>query len=329
MAHASRVPCWASRCRLNSYRSIRSFQSFSAAQSQISSYPLYPSVSQLLHEKGIPDSEISKIPASGPKGRLLKGDVLAYTGAIPAEYTSNLSAHISKLAHLDLSNIKIKQAPAQREAKPAPEAPEAPEAPAEKPAAAPPKDARVTLPINLDAVHKVQKRIQKALKIMVHTETFITRAANIANEDLPPSAVKPRAQSADELFDEIVGIGQATKPSTSRGNYVPEISTRDDDIMSSLLENEKEGEEDIIDVLSGKSESSPVSRNASSLYDSLDHDIDAFYFSVEVPAVDRRRGEAFLERLRDVLENNPGSLIFETSSLPRERYPAQKEASFI
>lgn len=88
-------------------------------------YPLYPSVAQLLHQKGLPASESEKIPATGPKGRLLKGDVLAYLGEISASYSSEQSARIAKLGRLDLSKIQIappKNAEAPIPAKPTAEA---------------------------------------------------------------------------------------------------------------------------------------------------------------------------------------------------------------
>ena len=68
-------------------------------------YPLYPSVSALLHQHNLDLSTTSTIPATGPKGRLLKGDVLAHLGQIPSSYPSELSTRLSKLSHLNLSNI--------------------------------------------------------------------------------------------------------------------------------------------------------------------------------------------------------------------------------
>lgn len=88
-------------------------------------YPLYPSVAQLLHQKGLPASELEKIPATGPKGRLLKGDVLAYLGEISASYPSEQSARIAELGRLDISKIQIappKNAEAPIPAKPTAEA---------------------------------------------------------------------------------------------------------------------------------------------------------------------------------------------------------------
>lgn len=74
---------------------------------QNAKYPLYPAVTALLHENHVPSSDISKIPATGPNGRLLKGDVLSYLGRIQADYSSTQSKRIQHLAHLDLSKIKI------------------------------------------------------------------------------------------------------------------------------------------------------------------------------------------------------------------------------
>ncbi|ODV90065.1 hypothetical protein CANCADRAFT_20355, partial [Tortispora caseinolytica NRRL Y-17796] len=68
---------------------------------------LLPSVLGLLAEMHLsPEEALNKIPASGPHGRLLKGDVLAYMGKIPADYPEKLRESIDSLSHLDLSNIK-------------------------------------------------------------------------------------------------------------------------------------------------------------------------------------------------------------------------------
>lgn len=100
-----------------------------------------PSVAHLLKEHGI--SDWSSIPASGPRGRLLKGDILAHLGKIQSGYPQELSSSVHKLEKLDLSNIKVKktEAPKAVETKPAPAA--KPEAPKEK---------NVTIPIRLDKV---------------------------------------------------------------------------------------------------------------------------------------------------------------------------------
>lgn len=69
---------------------------------------LTPAVELLLHTKGISVEEaLQKIPASGPKGRLLKGDVLAYLGDISKSAVERVATYFKSKEHLDLSNIKI------------------------------------------------------------------------------------------------------------------------------------------------------------------------------------------------------------------------------
>ncbi|KAK0515892.1 hypothetical protein JMJ35_001926 [Cladonia borealis] len=159
-------------------------------------YPLYPSIVQLLHEKGLPVSEANKIPASGPKGRLLKGDVLAYLGKISSSYPSEQSARITKLGHLDLSNAK----PATPKETPPPPASKA------QPSAAPEPEiteTEIAVPISLSSVLSVQKRIQTTLGVTLPLSTFIARATELANDDLPHSTKPP---TADELFNDVLGL---------------------------------------------------------------------------------------------------------------------------
>lgn len=69
---------------------------------------LTPAVELLLHTKNISAEEaLDKIPASGPKGRLLKGDVLAYLGEIDKAAVARVSKYIKSKEHLDLSNITL------------------------------------------------------------------------------------------------------------------------------------------------------------------------------------------------------------------------------
>ncbi|KAG5290053.1 pyruvate dehydrogenase complex component Pdx1 [Histoplasma ohiense] len=320
MALVPRMPCWISRCRLNPYKSTRYLQTSSGTQSHDLPYPLFPSVSQLLHEKGISGADVSKIPASGPKGRLLKGDVLAFTGAIPRDYSSNLSAQISQLAHLDLSNIKVKQTPTESQAKSA----------AAAVAALPPSStpAQVSLPISLSSVLSLQERLQKTLGITIPLSTFLARATDVANEALPTSKSTSHTQSSDALFDEILGISPtkttSMNPCTSRGNYVPEIIAPEEYMDPTLSASPREvhQEPDIIDILSGKSppstststststSSTRSGESGSTSFDSTDLDLATNIFSIQVPPADLLRGETFLERLRDVLEDEPESLVF-------------------
>ena len=181
---------------------------------------LYPSVQHIVREKALPDAEIDKIPTSGPNGRLLKGDMLAYLGLIDSSYPSELSARVSKLGHLDLSNIKpsppkqvADHATTQSESSvvtpsPSSSSPSA-SAEAEKPIT-------LALPISLDAVLQVQRRIRRVLGIELPLSTFISRATEIANHDLQPASFKEiTTVSADRLFNQILGLDQISSSSSS------------------------------------------------------------------------------------------------------------------
>ncbi|KAI5954546.1 PDX1 [Candida jiufengensis] len=69
---------------------------------------LSPAVELLLDENHITKEDaLNKIQASGPQGRLLKGDVLAYLGSIKVDSVVNIAEFIKSREHLDLSNIQI------------------------------------------------------------------------------------------------------------------------------------------------------------------------------------------------------------------------------
>ncbi|RAH44130.1 putative pyruvate dehydrogenase complex component Pdx1, partial [Aspergillus brunneoviolaceus CBS 621.78] len=279
--------------------------STAAVQYQNPAYPLYPSVSSLLHEKGIPESEISKIPATGPKGRLLKGDVLAYLGKIPAEYPATQAARFAKLGQLDLSNIKIvaAEAPKPAEAEPTPK-------PAEAPVFRPPPTTRVAVPISLAAVLHAQKRLQDKLHITVPLSTFLERATDLANEDLPRSV---REQlTADELFDELV-LG-AAPARTSRGEYFPEFNAEEAAAAAAdavVIPKTKSVTEDIIDILagSGKAAAKKVVSSVSSVTGAAPAAGAANVFSLTVPVGDEKRAQVFLDRVKSLLTVEPGRLV--------------------
>ncbi|ODV67724.1 hypothetical protein HYPBUDRAFT_152541 [Hyphopichia burtonii NRRL Y-1933] len=73
---------------------------------------LLPSVELLLHQNNISEQDAyEKIPASGPKGRILKGDVLAYLGNIDKSAVSKITKYLKSKEHLDLSNIVLASPP--------------------------------------------------------------------------------------------------------------------------------------------------------------------------------------------------------------------------
>jgi len=66
-----------------------------------------PAVLRLLQDFRIEDP--TRINPTGPQGRLLKGDVLAYTGAIGKQVPQTLNEILIKKGQLDLTNIKVQK----------------------------------------------------------------------------------------------------------------------------------------------------------------------------------------------------------------------------
>jgi pyruvate/2-oxoglutarate dehydrogenase complex dihydrolipoamide acyltransferase (E2) component len=277
---------------------------------QNTKYPLYPAVTALIHENHISESDISKIPASGPNGRLLKGDVLSYLGRIQSDYSSTQSKRIQHLAHMDLSNIKI--APPS-ENKPALK----PEAPANAFSPEAPPSTSISLPISLAEVLKVQKRIQDALNVSMPLSTFLARAVDIANDDLPkPKGAKP---SSNDLFNAVLGLDSI--PQTSRGGYIPQITALPSaaagftTAASASRSTARPGAKavDIIDILSGKAAVKPIRKSAgvpSMVGIAASAPTGAMnVFSITVPTGDEKRARTFLERVKTVLQVEPGRLV--------------------
>ncbi|RDW71263.1 single hybrid motif-containing protein [Coleophoma cylindrospora] len=257
--------------------------------------PLLPSVQALMHQHGLPESAVDEMTPSGPNNRLLKGDVLAYLGSIADSYPSELSTKLEKLSHLDLSNIKTV----------APPAPKAPK-PSESAAIAEPviENLEVALPISMASVLEVQKRIQTTLGIFMPISTFIARAADVANDDLPRS--KSYKPSADELFNQILGLDKVSQ-SGVRGDFMPQITALPPSSLSTRSAKGPAKKVDIIDVLSGKSRPIAPKISASGALPGVSANTNIF--SLTVPKGDEKRAQVFLERVKAVLEVEPGRLI--------------------
>ena len=269
-------------------------------------YPLYPSVIALVHENHISDEDVAKIAATGPNNRLLKGDVLAYLGDIKSEYPQEQSKRIDHLGHLDLSNIKILEQP--KAGKPAEAATE--------PASEVPLTA-ISLPISLSEVLKVQTRIKDTLGVSMPLATFLSRAVDAANDDLP----KPKGSktSSDDLFNAVLGL-QAV-PTTSRGTYLPQIDPLP---TAGLGRTPRPGRAsmskrpDIIDILSGSAQMRPKRATTPAgmglLVNPRGESITTTggatnIFSLVVPPGEEKRARVFLERVKSVLHVEPGRLV--------------------
>lgn len=250
-------------------------------------YPLLPSVEHLIHERGLDASDIEKMSPSGPNNRLLKGDVLAYLGSISASYPAELSRKIAKLSHLDLSNIKIAPPKAPKSAK---------EAPEPKPITFYP----VAHKISMKAAIDVQQRIQSTLGINIPLSAFIEHAADIANDDLPrPKNYKP---SSDELFDSVLGLDKITPVNVVRGKFVPQIG--DGVLQDAQAPSPKNDTTDIYDLLTSVTKKTPIRRSVPEPVP-----VTESTFSVNVPETDLEAASIFMQRLKLVLEQEPGRLI--------------------
>ncbi|KAM5364717.1 hypothetical protein ACJZ2D_011368 [Fusarium nematophilum] len=258
-------------------------------------YPLLPSVGHLVKEKGLSEEDVKKIKGTGPHGRLLKGDVLAYLGSIKPETPAANESLFNSLAHLDLSNIKVaeKKALAPKEA--AKEAAPAPKAPVVE-------NLEVSIPVSLAKVIEVQNKIQDTLGVFLPISTFIGRAAEVANDDLPLSK---RAPTTDELFDQVLGLDKVKAAKGARGVYLPQISAIP---PASLLAPQPAARKrsDIIDVLAAPKKSAPkpaTIRTVPGMSSGVN------LFTLVVPKVEEARAQVFLERCKAILEEEPGRLV--------------------
>ena len=268
-------------------------------------YPFYPSIAQLLHQSGLPLSEADRIPGSGPKGRLLKGDVLAYLGVIDSSYASKESARITKLGHLDLS-----------EARPAPpKATNTPKPPPPKEASKPLKpapelDTQISVPISLTSVLSVQKRTQEALGITLPLSTFIARAINLANDELPRSSGS--RPTDDELFNDVLGLNKIGRTKTSRGNYMPQISALPPNSLNDSATRRKT-QLDIYDLLTESGPGVTTVKDATILPPGIIAGTKpgqaTNLFSLSAVRGEEKRARVFLERIKTILQVEPGKLI--------------------
>ncbi|KAF2632787.1 hypothetical protein BU25DRAFT_406097 [Macroventuria anomochaeta] len=257
-------------------------------------YPLYPSVEHLLKTHGLSKADADKIPASGPGGRLLKGDVLAYVGKIQESYPSELADRFKKLSHLDLSNIKVmpkKEAPAKK-----------PAIAAEAPKVVEDLPVEIALPISLTAVTECQKRVKDSIGVFLPLTTFIARATELANEDLPRS--KTAKPTADELFNAVLGLDKVAGKNFSRGHFVPQVTSLPPTTVSTRPSSFKKP--DVLEILAGRK---TVARGAKAVGGAERVIGPLNVFSVSVPKGDEKRGRVFLERVKAVLEAEPGRLV--------------------
>lgn len=267
-------------------------------------YPLYPSVQVLVH---LHQLSVDQIPATGPQGRLLKGDVLAHLRQIPASYPAELSSRLAKLSRLDLSNVK----PAPPLAKPQEPSKPKPAAPAPAPEPVP---VSVTSTIDLHPVLRLQKKIQDALGVTLPLSTFIARAIELANEDLPARAGPP---TSEELFRAVLGLderrGGKGRGKGSRGHFVPQILALPQVGLglgvAPAVKGPGGGRDALFDeIVAPKGKKGVPAMKEVGLGSAVGVGTDNI-FALTVGKEDERRARVFLERMKSVLEVDPGRLV--------------------
>ncbi|KAI0526251.1 hypothetical protein F5B22DRAFT_149567 [Xylaria bambusicola] len=256
-------------------------------------YPLYPSVAHLIKENGLDESAISEMTPTGPAGRLLKGDVLAYLGTVSAGRPEEIMKRFNHNAHLDLSNIKI--AAPKETVKKADKA-SVKEAPV-------PEKQLVSLPVSLAAVIEVQAKMEQTLGTFIPLSTFLERAAQVANDALPlPSNYKP---TADELFNQVLGLDNVG-PKASRGRYLPQIAALPPSNLTGVAPK-PHVKLDIIDFLASSTKTSTPKKRKTPTQPGMSTGTN--FFSLTVPKDEEKRAKVFLQRMKTVLESKPGNLV--------------------
>lgn len=162
--------------------------------------------------------------------------------------------------------------------------------------------ASVAVSVSLAAVLSVQKKLKDTLGVTVPLSTFLARATDLANDDLPRSSrAKP---TADELFNELLG---AAPVKTSRGDYFPELNkVGAPETVPAKKKSPAREDDDLIDILSGKR---PSRKLLSKTTPSLSEGSALNVFSLTVPVDDEKRARTFLERIKDLLQVEPGRLV--------------------
>ncbi|KAG7662539.1 PDX1 [[Candida] subhashii] len=166
---------------------------------------LSPAVELLLHENNISSTDaINQIPASGPNGRLLKGDVLAHLGSINRDSIIKLTEFLNSKQHLDLSNIVI--------AKPEPPKPEEVKKDATTPVEKPkPKN---ILSIDLVCDLGTEEDISPAKFKFAFENSIKSAIKQSYGIKFPQYISSPTAnvlREQDDLFDEIINPGVTKK----------------------------------------------------------------------------------------------------------------------
>ena len=281
------------KCRLATHKNYWELRYYHPS-SRHKNYFSYPSVHRLLREQGI-ELDTANIPATGPNGRLLKGDILAYLGRVKQDYLHEQSQRLNNLSHLNLSRSKSVSVDA------------APQSSGDQTKSTNDSsdngdfehsDVEMITPISLDAVHHCQELLRRSLDVGVPLSRFISQASKIANKENP---LKFLTQSKeDAIFDAIVEQGK----SRQKPNFVPNISSPQVIMRTEL----KERKVDYLYFLTAKWPTTRATiRSERRTPKSVERE--AKILSVRVKKEDRGAASTYLKKLKALLEVEPCQLI--------------------
>jgi hypothetical protein len=255
---------------------------------------LLPSVLTLIKEKGISSQEaIANIPASGPNGRILKGDVLAYVGTVSRDSVDSISQSIKKLQKLDLTNIKLRPSTTSTPVK-KPQDLESKQTSAAAAAAISTTPAPVVLDgvFSLSDINLLKTTVDSTLSCSLSVENLVAKAVKLAQKDIPRLSRPKRSVLNDPLFDELVA-----QPNTKPFDYKLVFPKTRATSRSA----------DIYDVLA--SAKKPVSRPVKSAPLDTGSLLNVTVMVNPKSAAGHKKAQIFLDRLGYYLAEGKGDLV--------------------
>lgn len=251
-----------------------------------------PAAQFLLHAHNL---RAADVPATGPRGRLTKADVLAALGRIPASLPQEDARRFDRFAKPDLTYTPAPVAKKAEEA-PAPEKTERVEQP--------PAKVALALDVDLTPALRLQQRLQSAVGAAPSLATLLERAVALANSQLPAPASSRADVSSAAVLDELMDGGGPRRRGRAvvDGAFVPEINHS---ATSAAAAAALRGRADVLDELiapaRSRARAATVARPTVGAVNE---------FSVVVEEKQRMMGTVFLQRMKSLLEVEPGRLVF-------------------
>ncbi|ORX92947.1 hypothetical protein K493DRAFT_316277 [Basidiobolus meristosporus CBS 931.73] len=193
---------------------------------------LSPAVAHLVRNNKIED--INKVPATGPKGRILKGDVLSYLGIIkggaptpkvqeskPAQEASK-PASVSSAAYEDIPVTTMRRVIASRLSESKSTVPHS----------------YVARDIVVDEIAKLRRTLKENNQISVSVNDFIVRATSLALRDVPELNV--RYNASKDAGESISSVDISIAVATPTGLITPIVKNADRRGLTDISKTVKE-----------------------------------------------------------------------------------------